>query len=61
MGGRGLDWANQPGVFKIYPGLDTLPLPLMEEQPREGLYDVLCTRPAPDTTKEISFNAGSGP
>jgi SagB-type dehydrogenase family enzyme len=36
MKGHGLDWANQPTVFKSYPGLDTVSL----AEPEEPLPDV---------------------
>jgi len=36
MKGHGLDWANQPTVFKTYPGLDTVSL----AEPEEPLPDV---------------------
>lgn len=34
-GGHYLDWANQPAPFKIYPGLDPIPLP--REWPQSGV------------------------
>jgi SagB-type dehydrogenase family enzyme len=37
MKGHGLDWPNQPSVFKRYPGLTTAPLPKVTAWPQENL------------------------
>ena len=55
MGGRGLDWANQPDVFKRYPGLDTVSLPVPGGQPRHHLGALLQSRPRSDHTEEITL------
>ncbi len=55
MGGRGLDWANQPDVFKRYPGLDPVSLPVPEGQPRHHLGALLRSRPRSDHTEEITL------
>lgn len=41
MKGQGLDWANQPSVFKTYPGLKTVPLPRVKARSKENLSSVI--------------------
>lgn len=41
MTGQPLDWANQPDVFKIYPGLETISLPGTSNGPEDYLSDLL--------------------
>jgi SagB-type dehydrogenase family enzyme len=55
MGGHGLDWANQPSVFKTYPGLDILPLSLPAKQPQDTLYSVVNRHPTYDTIGEMTL------
>ncbi|MBI4966323.1 MAG: SagB/ThcOx family dehydrogenase [Desulfomonile tiedjei] len=43
MGGGRLDWGNQPGVFKTYPGLGTISLPEVTAWPAGNLSAVLGT------------------
>ena len=54
MGGHGLDWANQPSVFKTYPGLDILPLSLPGKQPEDTLYSVIRKHPTYETIGEMT-------
>jgi len=46
MKGHGLDWPNQPDVFKGYPGLKTVPLPEVTTWPQENL-SYLIGEPSP--------------
>jgi SagB-type dehydrogenase family enzyme len=55
MGGPGLDWAHQPGVFKTYPDLDVLPLPQEGTLPEVSLSSLLQKHPAPDTAGEMTL------
>lgn len=55
LGGRGLDWASQPTVFKFYPGLDTVPLPAPARQPEYDLSALLGMPPAPDPAEQITL------
>jgi len=55
MGGHGLDWANQPSVFKAYSGSDVLPLPSSAKQPEETLYSVINRHPSHDTIEEMTL------
>jgi SagB-type dehydrogenase family enzyme len=56
MGGSGLDWANQPGVFKTYPGLDIMPLPVLPEQPEQDLNALIGgIPPTPNSAKEMTL------
>ena len=41
MSGHTLDWANQPKVFKEYPGITSVPLPRDFQLPKEKLSAVL--------------------
>jgi hypothetical protein len=41
MKGHGLDWANQPTVFKTYPGLETAPLAEPEGRPPDAFLSEL--------------------
>jgi len=41
MGGHFLDWANQPNVFKDYPGIETIKLPSKIKLPEEKLSTLL--------------------
>ena len=38
MRGHGLDWSNQPHVFKVYPGFPTVPLSVPDISRRPGPY-----------------------
>jgi SagB-type dehydrogenase family enzyme len=40
MDGEGLDWANQPNVYKTYPGLEPLLLPREPRLPAQPLSDL---------------------
>ncbi len=56
MKGHGLDWANQPTVFKTYPGLDTVSL----AEPEEPLPDVFLSKLirhefVPEAKAELTF------
>jgi SagB-type dehydrogenase family enzyme len=41
MGGHHLDWANQPKVYKIYEGIEPVPLDREVELPRHNLHSLL--------------------
>ena len=41
MEGGGLDWQNQPRVYKTYPGIDPIPLPREVKPPEEKLSSLL--------------------
>jgi SagB-type dehydrogenase family enzyme len=41
LGGGGLDFRNQPRVFKSYPGLSTVPLPQVIAWPEKKLSEIL--------------------
>jgi SagB-type dehydrogenase family enzyme len=47
LGGRGMDWSNQPDLFKTYPGIDALVLPRPQDAPETDLL-ALCQAPWPD-------------
>ena len=49
MSGHGLDWGSQPGVFKTYPGLETISLPESTVLPTDNL-SVLVERNLTDSS-----------
>ncbi len=52
MSGHGLDWCNQPEVFKTYPGLETISLPEQTVLPTDNFSALvdrdLTDSPAPE-------------
>lgn len=55
MGGHSLDWANQPDVYKHYPGLETRALPKEVDWPEEKLSQIVCARPFDPPYPLINF------
>lgn len=55
MSGHGLDWANQPGVFKTYPGLKTVPLPQVIDRPEENLSFLIRKGSRSDAATEVTL------
>jgi SagB-type dehydrogenase family enzyme len=53
MSGHFMDWANQPHVFKTYPGLPTLPLPEFREWPEDRLSALLLGDRAEGSDTEV--------
>jgi hypothetical protein len=41
MSGHFLDWKNQPYPFKVYPGLNPIPLPRKVALPQKSLSAIL--------------------
>lgn len=56
MTGHQLDWANQPEVFKIYPGLETIALPNVSNGPEQRLSDLLGEAAQPDANFEMDLD-----
>ena len=61
MSGHSLDWANQPKVFKEYPGITSLSLPRERQIPKGKLsrfsfYCLTPTRQERATRRVISFS-----
>lgn len=56
MGGYSLDWANQPNLYKTYPGLEPIPLPREPGLPPVSLWELFqqapATVPRPELTAE---------
>jgi SagB-type dehydrogenase family enzyme len=48
IGSGGLDFGNQPNVFKSYPGRDTIPLPQVAALPEESFSDIVKDRSRPE-------------
>jgi len=50
MGGHFLDWQNQPEVFKMYDGLETVSMPREIPLPQKNLFDLYdnCSTPGVD-------------
>lgn len=48
IGGGGLDFGNQPDVFKSYPDLDTIPLPRDVALPGKSFSDIIRDRGQPE-------------
>ncbi len=55
MSGHSLDWANQPKVFKEYPGIPSLPLPEELPIPKGKLSDVLKETEARSATRKLDL------
>lgn len=43
-----LDWADQPALYKTYPGVPALPLPAVDDDGDESLWDAAAGRVRPD-------------
>ena len=56
MGGHGLDWSNQPGVFKVYPNLDVLPLSSQAKQSKDILPSVVTRHSQHDHLEDMTFD-----
>jgi len=56
MGGHFMDWANQPDVYKTYPGIEPIPLPREPALPAVPLFDLFAQNhaavPRPELTAE---------
>lgn len=57
MSGHFLDWANQPKVFKEYPGITALPLPRDLQFPKGKLSAVLGEPKADDLPRPLELEA----
>lgn len=55
MDGHALDWANQPDVFKDYPGLEMLPLPPVGAEGPAGLSQIVHQEAPAGTRKPFSL------
>ena len=55
MGGHVLDWSNQPGVYKNYPGLSRVNLPDIAALPDKGFNELLKPQPATLAAKGVSL------
>ena len=55
MKGHGLDWPNQPDVFKRYPGLKTVPLPEVTTWPQANLSLLICKRSQAEGATNVTF------
>ena len=55
MSGHALDWANQPKVFKEYPGITSLPLPRELQLPRGKLPAILSEPAAASLPKRLDL------
>lgn len=55
MGGHYLDWANQPGVFKTYEGIEPVGLPREKDFPRHRLSSLLLERAPEGLSREIDL------
>jgi SagB-type dehydrogenase family enzyme len=55
MSGHALDWANQPKVFKEYPGITSLPLPRDLQLPRGKLPAILSEPAAASLPKPLDL------
>ncbi|MBN1841706.1 MAG: SagB/ThcOx family dehydrogenase [Deltaproteobacteria bacterium] len=56
MKGHGLDWANQPGVFKTYPGLKTVPLSQVIDPPEGNLSFLIKEGSRSDAPTEVTLD-----
>jgi SagB-type dehydrogenase family enzyme len=56
LGGGGLDFRNQPKVFKSYPGLSTVPLPQVIAWPEEKLSEILRSEGRRETVGEMDMD-----
>lgn len=56
MEGHFLDWSNQPGVYKEYPGLKAVPLPAVEALPEIRLSRMVCDDPLPASPPTLSLD-----
>ncbi len=57
MSGHSLDWANQPRVFKEYPGITSLPLPRDLQLPKEKLSGFLAEPSAASMNKPLDLES----
>ena len=57
MSGHSLDWANQPKVFKEYPGISSLPLPRDLQFPKGKLSAILGEPAAAGLPKPLDLEA----
>jgi SagB-type dehydrogenase family enzyme len=57
MSGHSLDWANQPKVFKEYPGITPLALARELQIPKEKLSAILGERSAPGVSGDFNLEA----
>ncbi|RPJ18478.1 MAG: SagB/ThcOx family dehydrogenase, partial [Desulfobacteraceae bacterium] len=55
MSGHALDWANQPTVFKQYPGITSLPLPRDLQLPKGKLSAILSEPAAAGLPKRLDL------
>ncbi|RPJ21612.1 MAG: hypothetical protein EHM26_03440, partial [Desulfobacteraceae bacterium] len=55
MSGHSLDWANQPKVFKEYPGIPSLPLPRDLQLPKGKLSAILSEPAAAGLPKRLDL------
>jgi SagB-type dehydrogenase family enzyme len=55
MKGHGLDWPNQPSVFKRYAGLKTVPLPEVTAWPQDNLSFLIRKRLQAEGTTNVTF------
>jgi SagB-type dehydrogenase family enzyme len=55
MTGHGLDWPNQPNVFKSYPGLRTVPLPEVASWPQDNLSALIRKRSHQEGTTNVTL------
>ena len=54
MGGHSLDWANQPNVYKTYPGIEPIPLSREPKLPEVSLLDLFGQNPAAVSGTELT-------
>jgi SagB-type dehydrogenase family enzyme len=59
MSGHALDWANQPKVFKEYPGIPSLPLPRDLQLPKGKLSAILSEPAAAGLSKPLDLEMPS--
>ncbi len=55
MGGPGLDWSNQPAVYKNYSGLDRVNLPEISALPDKSFTELLKPREAAPAARGVSL------
>ncbi len=54
MGGHFMDWANQPAVYKSYPGIEPIPLPREPALPAVPLLDLFAKNLAAGPRAELT-------
>ncbi len=54
MGGHSMDWANQPNVYKTYPGIEPIPLSREPRQPVIPLLELFGKNPAAVPRQELT-------